>query len=384
MEHRDLHQRGQPDRAAGVVREDEEARPERPQLREREAVRDRRRGELAHAEMEVPAGAIVGGEVARAVERQPRLRRRSQIGGAADEPGHGLRDGVQHLARGVTARDALRVGVVPGDARVPAVRERPPLHAARSRRRARERGPVLLEQRLPVRRASRPRAPMPSAKCSTTPSGTRKSGVLGPAVEPFRRLHAVRPERLAVCLRRVLDRRAVPDVAVHDDQGRALVLGAERLERPTCRFEVVRVRDRLDVPAVRGEARRHVLREGEIRVPLDRHAVRVVDPAQVREALVCGERRRLRRDTLHHAAVAGLRVHVEVEEREARPGCSARRATGSRSPFRRTSRRPVPAGRWSSRRRSSTGTRDGPGHFEPSWRKRLRSSSETAGSPRIS
>jgi hypothetical protein len=51
-------------------------------------------------------------------------------------------------------------------------------------------------------------------------------------------------------------------------------------------------------------------------VALDRHAVRVVDPAQVREALVGGVRGRLRSDPLHHAAVTRLRVDVEVEERE--------------------------------------------------------------------
>ncbi len=49
---------------------------------------------------------------------------------------------------------------------------------------------------------------------------------------------------------------------------------------------------------------------------LDRDAVRVVDPAKVREALVRGERGRLGRDAFHHAAVAGLGVDVEVEERE--------------------------------------------------------------------
>ena len=81
--------------------------------------------------------------------------------------------------------------------------------------------------------------------------------------------------------------------------------------------EVVRVRDRRHVPAIRGEPVGDVLREREIRVPLDRDAIRVVDPAEVREALVRGVGRRLRADPFHHAAVARLRVHVEVEEREA-------------------------------------------------------------------
>ena len=147
--------------------------------------------------------------------------------------------------------------------------------------------------------------------------GNEELRVLGPAEEALRRLDALRAERLAVRLRRVLDRRAVADVAVHDDQRRPLVLGLERVERALGRLEVVRVRDRRHVPAVRGEPIGDVLGEREVGVALDRDPVRVVDPAEVREALVRGERGRLRRDALHHAAVARLGVHVEVEEREA-------------------------------------------------------------------
>ena len=60
-----------------------------------------------------------------------------------------------------------------------------------------------------------------------------------------------------------------------------------------------------------------VLRERDVGVPLDGDPVRVVDPAQVRQREVPGQRCRLRGDALHHAAVAGERVDVEVEEREA-------------------------------------------------------------------
>ena len=84
-------------------------------------------------------------------------------------------------------------------------------------------------------------------------------------------------------------------------------------------LEVVGVRDGGHVPAVRDEPRGHVLGEREIRMPLDRDPVRVVDPTQVRQPLVRGVRSRLRRDPLHHAAVPRLGVHVEVEEREAVP-----------------------------------------------------------------
>ena len=228
----DLHQRGEPDRAARVVREDEEARPERAQLREREAVGDRGRGELAHAEVEVAPAAVARLEVACSVEREPRLRRGREVGGAADEPRDALRDRVQHLARRVAAREALRVGRELRDRRVPAVGKLAPLHALDLVGELRDapRGTPRTAPPRP-REPRAPRAPIPSAKCSTHAVGDEELGVLGPAVEPLRRLDALRAERLAVRLRRVLDRRAVADVAVHDDQRRPLVLGLEGVER---------------------------------------------------------------------------------------------------------------------------------------------------------
>ncbi len=108
--------------------------------------------------------------------------------------------------------------------------------------------------------------------------------VLGPAVVPLRRTDLVLSERLAVRRARVLLRgRAPADVAVDDDQGRAVVLLLERLEGSGQHLEVVRVTDPGDVPAVGDEARGDVLGEGERRVALDRDLVVVVDPAEVRE-----------------------------------------------------------------------------------------------------
>ena len=73
--------------------------------------------------------------------------------------------------------------------------------------------------------------------------GNEELRILGPAEEALRCPDAVGAERLAVRLRRVLDRRAVADVAVHDDQRRPLVLGPEGVERALGLLEVVRVRD---------------------------------------------------------------------------------------------------------------------------------------------
>ena len=354
----DLHQRREPDRPSRVVGEDQEARPVRAQLRQRHAVRDRGRRVLADPEVEVASAAALGLEVARAVERQVRLRRRRQVGRAADDPRHCLRDGVEHPARRVAARETLLVGGERRQRALPARRELAALDALELVGQVRVLRAVLLEHGVPyVARLAPARA---DAGCEVVVHavGDEEVLVLGHAEEPLRRLAALDPERLAVRLRRVLDRRAVTDVAVDEDQRRALVLGLERVERPRDRVEVVRVGDGRDVPAVRHEPGRDILGERDVGVPLDRHAVGVVDPAQVREALVRCERRRLRGDAFHHAAVPSEGVDVEVEDREAVAVVASSRATVLRSPCPPTSRRPGRAGRSSSRRRSSTGTRD--------------------------
>ena len=68
------------------------------------------------------------------------------------------------------------------------------------------------------------------------------------------------------------------------------------------------------VPAVRHEPLGNVLAEGQRRVPLDGDVVVVVDPAEVREAEMSGQRGGLVRDAFHHVAVAAQSVDVEVDQ----------------------------------------------------------------------
>ena len=70
------------------------------------------------------------------------------------------------------------------------------------------------------------------------------------------------------------------------------------------RSVIVGVADALHVPAIGEEARRDIVAEGEIRMPFDRDAVAVVDPAKIAEHLMTGERGRFARYALHHVAVA--------------------------------------------------------------------------------
>ena len=112
----------------------------------------------------------------------------------------------------------------------------------------------------------------------------------------------------------LLVRRAVADVAVDDDQRRPPLLALEDLERPGEQLEVVGVAHPGDVPAVADEARRDVVAVGELGAAVDRDVVVVVDPAEVVQALMAGDRAGLARDPLHQVAVAADRVDVEVEQ----------------------------------------------------------------------
>ena len=92
--------------------------------------------------------------------------------------------------------------------------------------------------------------------------------------------------------------------------------GLDRLAQP---LGVVGVADVQHVPAIGEEARRDIVAEGQVGVSLDGDAVAVVDPAQVAEHLMAGERGRLARDALHHVAVAADGIDVVVEHRKVRP-----------------------------------------------------------------
>ena len=258
-------------------------------------------------------------EIAGAVECEPGLRRGGEVGGAANEPGHGARDRVQDLRGGIAPADALRVRLERRQVPIPALGQLAPLDAVELVRQRRMLTPVSGEHREP------PLAELPAAGAEAAAEvvrygvGHQELRVRRPAVRLLGQTDLVLAERLAVRgARVVLVRRPPGDVAVDDDERRTVGAGLERREGLSEQVEVVGVADPHDVPSVGEEPARDVLREGEVRPPLDRDAVVVVDPAEVREAQVSGERGRLAGHALHHAAVAAERVHVVVEERVVR------------------------------------------------------------------
>ena len=83
-------------------------------------------------------------------------------------------------------------------------------------------------------------------------------------------------------------------------------------------FGVVGVLDLDRVPAIAAETVEHVFGKGEVGRALDGDLVAVIDPGEVAEAEMAGNRGRLAGHPLHHVAVAGERVDMVVEDREVR------------------------------------------------------------------
>ena len=187
-------------------------------------------------------------------------------------------------------------------------------------REVRERAPPGVEPRLPVglrARAGRERGPEARER------GLRQEerGLERPAERLLRPAELGVPQRLAVGLVGPgLLRRAVADDGPHGDEGRAGRLRPRGPDRGVDRVQVVPVVDGLRVPAEPVEPPRHVLGEGERRLPRERHLVVVVERDQLAEPEMPGERRRLRGDAFHEVAVRAQHVGVVIDHLVARAG----------------------------------------------------------------
>src|SRR5262245_16296747 len=114
----------------------------------------------------------------------------------------------------------------------------------------------------------------------------------------------------------LLVRRSVPDVSVQNDERGTPLSPLEGVESVFDALEVVGGADPQHVPIVSQEARHDVFRERDARAPLDRDVVVVVDPAEVIETKVAGQRSRFRSHALHQAAVTANYINVVIEDFE--------------------------------------------------------------------
>src|SRR5262249_3819622 len=140
-----------------------------------------------------------------------------------------------------------------------------------------------------------------------------------PAIAALREPNLFLPQWLAVRLAGVMFvGGAIADMAVDQDhRGRTMIL-PERLERARDTVLIIRITDPVYVPAIGQKTRRPIVAECQIRVTLDRHAIVVVDPAQISQHLMASKRGRLAGDAFHHVAIATEGVDIEIEDREIR------------------------------------------------------------------
>ena len=144
--------------------------------------------------------------------------------------------------------------------------------------------------------------------------GHQELCVLRPAVGFFRQLDLVFAERFAVGSRRVLFVRSSPgDVAVEDDERRALGFLLSGADRAVDGFDVIGVADPKHVPVIAHEACAHVFGKGERGVAFNRDLVIVVNPDQVRKPEVPGDGSCFGRYAFHQVAVAADRINAVID-----------------------------------------------------------------------
>jgi hypothetical protein len=312
---RQLHDRCHPHGGPDVVAEDEEGRPvdDQPAVRGH-GVQGRSHGGLPHPEVQVAPAPGPRRHVG--VRREQGLGGRADVGRPADELGHDRGQRVQGLARRHPRRHP-RAGLEDGQ-------RRPPPLGQHAGDRALELGDELRVLRAQHLDLGQPRGagggPEPDPLGDVrVHRGRHLERRVRPGELLTRLLCGHRPERRAVRLAGVLQRRPVADVGVHHHERRPVGLRDRLRDGPVDRLEVVDVGDPRDVPAVGREARRDVLAEVQRRRALERDAVVVVEDGELAEPEVAGERRRLRGDALHHVAVAGQHPRPVVHQRR-RPG----------------------------------------------------------------
>src|SRR5712691_11155183 len=217
------------------------------------------------------------------------------------------------------SRPAMPLGSA-GKPGSPSGRQLTPLHQVDLGRELRIFRPVSREQLSPTAAGLRAARANSGGEVVAHGVGNQELGVLGPSVVAFGEANLLLTQRLAVSRGGILFmRRAVADVAVQNDEGRAPLGVAKDVQGVLDAVDVIGVAHAQNVPPVTQEPRRDVLGKGDARVAFDRDVVVVVDPAEVVQAEMARQRRRFRPDAFHHAAITANGINVVAEDLEAGP-----------------------------------------------------------------
>jgi len=275
---------------------------------------------FADAEVDVASLVLLGKEIACAFENEIGLVGLREVGGAADEPGNILRQGVEDFAGTFARGHALGIGGKDGEILVPAIRQFAALDFVELRSEIWELFGVIGEELIPFFACIAPADTDAGAEVIVDTVGDEELGVFGPAVVILDQLDFGFAEGLAVGFVGILlVGRAVTDVTVDDDE-RGLVVGFEGYFVATREHhQVVGIGDAGDVPAVADEAGHHIFAEGPTGGAIEGDAIVVVDPAKIGELQMAGERRGLARYAFHQVTIAADGVDAEIEQVQAGP-----------------------------------------------------------------
>src|SRR4030095_8278834 len=108
------------------------------------------------------------------------------------------------------------------------------------------------------------------------------------------------------------------DVGIQNNERGTPLRLPESVESVFDATQVVGVADPQHVPTIRQESCHDVFRERDARAALDRDVVVVVDPAEVVETQVTGQRGGFRSHALHQAAVTANYINAVIEDFEVR------------------------------------------------------------------
>src|ERR1700756_2196391 len=144
--------------------------------------------------------------------------------------------------------------------------------------------------------------------------------IFRPAIGPLGQSNLTFSQRLTMGGARVLFTwGAIGDVSIHDDQCRAVGSVQKSLIGTSQHFEIIRVADPRYVPAIAHEARGDVFTECEIRVSFDGDVIVIINPAEVSQFQVPGQRCGFARHPFHHVAISAHGINAEVEHLELWP-----------------------------------------------------------------